>query len=73
MIEKECPEAEYKTAYFLDKDFNIYTTPLHNVREAAAFAQEHGKEFIGFLNPKGVLTVVEGLRKLRETGTESRA
>lgn len=46
---------EMKTAYFLDKDLNIYTTPVLNRREAIMLAERHGQEFVGFLDSKSIL------------------
>lgn len=57
----EYPDSTYKTAYFLDKDLNIYTTPLHNRREAVLFSGDHNLEFIGFLkNPADAAEIVKG-------------
>ena len=46
----EKPDTDYKTAYFIDEDMNIYTTPLHNRTEAMEFAEKHDYCFIGFLS-----------------------
>jgi len=48
-----------KTAYFLDSDLNIYTTPVTNRREAIQIAKQHGQEFIGFLTPNEAASIVE--------------
>ena len=48
-----------KTAYFLDSDLNVYTTPVTNRREAIQIAEQHGQEFIGFLTPNEAASIVK--------------
>ncbi len=50
---------EMRTAYFLDGDMNIYTTPVSNRREAIMLAEQHGQEFVGFLDSKSILEEIE--------------
>lgn len=48
-----------KTAYFLDKDLDVYTAPLKDDEDAMKFANEHGLEFVGFVKAKDVLKIIE--------------
>lgn len=48
-----------KTAYFLDKDLDVYTAPLKDDEDAMKFANKHGLEFVGFVKAKDVLKIIE--------------